>query len=292
MIAALLAAEEAGKAILDVYETGLIVAGKKYDGSPLTIADQRSHEIITRCLKNRLGSGGNYQFPVLSEEGKDIGYEERERWEYFWLIDPLDGTKEFIKRNGEFTVNIALIRIDRPVLGVIYAPVTNTFYFAAQSAGSYKLEHLRIAELASWGQIKEAADESFGEIIGNASSLSARGTGARASGILRVVGSRSHATEQEEDFIDELKKRYDRVETISAGSSLKFCLVAEGTADIYPRFGPTMEWDTAAGQSIVSESGGEVVSMYDRQTVRYNKPDLRNDPFLCRGRSSDTEVIL
>ncbi len=280
IIAALLAAEEAGKAILDVYRTDVIVADNKFDGSPLTVADQRSHEIITRCLRNLLGREGSYQFPVLSEEGKDIRYEEREKWEYFWLVDPLDGTKEFIKRNDEFTVNIALIRRDRPVLGVIYLPVTDTFYFAAEGVGSYKAEHLKIAELACRGQIETNA--SFREIISNATSLSKRSAGARASGIFRVVGSRSHATVQQEVFLDALRKEYERVEMISAGSSLKFCLVAEGRADIYPRFGPTMEWDTAAGQYIVNESGGEVVSLYDRQPLRYNKQDLRNDPFLCK----------
>jgi len=288
ILTALLAAEEAGKAILDVYNAGAIVADEKCDGSPLTLADRRSHEIIIR----RLGGEGSSRFPLLSEEGKDIRYEERKKWECFWLVDPLDGTKEFIKRNDEFTVNIALIKGGRPVLGVIYLPVTDTFYFAAEDLGSYKAEHLRIAGLVRPGQTDGETEESFREVMERAASLPDRGTETGASGILRVVGSRSHATVEQDLFIEALKKRYERVEIVPAGSSLKFCLVAEGKADIYPRFGPTMEWDTAAGQSIVNESGGEVVSMKDRQPLRYNKEDLRNHPFLCKGSSSDLEGLL
>jgi len=248
---AIAAAREAGNAVMEVYASDFAVEHKD-DKSPLTLADKRSHEIIVKRLSNITGK----TIPILSEEGRGIPYEERKNWDYFWLVDPLDGTKEFIKRNGEFTVNIALIQGHRPVLGVIYVPVTETLYYAREGAGAYK--------------------ESKGSTI-KLPELQTRGR-------FTIVGSRSHATPELAAFVEEMKKNHGEVDFISAGSSLKFCLVAEGKADVYPRLGPTMEWDTAAGQAIAEQAG---VSVIDRETKRplvYNKPNLLNPWFTVNRR--------
>jgi 3'(2'), 5'-bisphosphate nucleotidase len=256
-------AAEAGAAISEVYHTKFEVSYKE-DCSPLTLADQRSHAIILDRLQ-----GLSPRFPVLSEEGRDIPYAERREWEYFWLVDPLDGTKEFVKRNGEFTVNIALIHGNRPVVGMIYVPEKRTFYFAAEGLGAYKLA----------GDTIPPNERSSEDLLRNARRLPlGAGTG-KDSRSLTIIGSRSHASKEFEKFITTLKEKHPDVTILSAGSSLKFCLVAEGTADVYPRFGPTMEWDTAAGQCIVEESGGVVV---DRSGKRfsYNKESLLNTDFV------------
>ena len=239
-------AKEAGRAILEVYETDFEVSYKQ-DKSPLTIADKRSHEIIKARLKELTP-----RFPVLSEEGKDIPFDERKKWVYFWLVDPLDGTKEFIRRNGEFTVNIALIKKDKPILGVIYVPVKELLYFAEIGEGAFKLEEKRLTKI----KVDQKIDD----------------------GGYRVVVSRSHMTTEVEQFLETIKVK----ERMSAGSSLKFCLIAEGRADIYPRFGPTMEWDTAAGQAIVEQAGGVVISRDSREPLKYNNKKLQNPWFICR----------
>jgi 3'(2'), 5'-bisphosphate nucleotidase len=236
---------EAGRAVLEVYNSDFTVE-RKEDKSPLTMADTRSHGIISAFLKK------HFSFPILSEEGRDIPYGERRRWEYYWLVDPLDGTKEFIKRQGDFTVNIALIQGDRPFAGVIYAPVTGVLYYAHKGGGSFKIENGKTTKLPVRG-VKD---------------------------ILTIVGSRSHATPELEQYIQEMKKKYGELEVISCGSSLKFCMVAEGKADIYPRLGPTMEWDTAAGQIIVEEAGGRVIEFVTRTPMLYNKVNLLNPFFL------------
>jgi len=262
-------AAEAGAAISEVYHTKFEVSYKE-DRSPLTMADQRSHTIILSRLQEL-----SLQIPVLSEEGRDIPYEEREAWKYFWLVDPLDGTKEFVKRNGEFTVNIALIRGDKPAAGLIYIPEKKTYYFAAQGLGAYKVtsDDIALAEL------------SFDDLLSIAKRLSAGGRTVQSGRPLRIIGSRSHASKENEDFIKAMREQYADVEILSAGSSLKFCLVAEGVADVYPRFGPTMEWDTAAGQCIVEESGGAVVDK-SRKRLTYNKESLLNSDFIVCGSES------
>ena len=244
---AILAAEEASKVILEVYHSGDFQAEAKGDQSPLTLADKKAHKVIVAGL----ASSG---LPVLSEEGKSIPYEERKGWEYFWMVDPLDGTKEFIKRNGEFTVNIALIYQNRPVLGVVAVPVTHEVYYAAEGYGAYvrregkdeALEHRRAVDLAQPG--------------------------------LRVVASRSHLSPETESFI----KSLNNPSLVSAGSSLKFMLLASGRADVYPRYAPTMEWDTAAAHAIVRETGREVVQHGTDKPLEYNKADLLNPWFLVR----------
>ncbi len=274
---ALLAARAAGDAILEVYERDFGVDHKE-DGSPLTLADRRSHEIITDCLTR----GCSPVLPVLSEEGRDIPLVERRAWDYYWLVDPLDGTKEFIKRNGEFTVNIALIHRDRPVLGVVYLPVKQTFYFASEGLGAYRLEGREgvVDEGPPAGLIEASTPLAGGEDV----ACGGRG--------IRIVGSRSHVTSELEEFVARMKQRHGEVEFVPAGSSLKFCLVAEGAADMYPRFGPTMEWDTAAGQAVVEQAGGCVLDVETGERMLYNKESLLNSWFIASSTRSLLTGIL
>lgn len=251
---------QAGKEILDVYKQDFAVE-KKADDSPVTLADQRAHQVIADGLTTAYPS-----IPLLSEEGQEIPYSERKNWSEFWLVDPLDGTKEFVKRNGEFTVNIALIREGYPVLGVIYAPVLDVFYFGRETEGAFKLE-----------QASEMAIESEKDLVDKSIRLPQE----QPIGTVQVVASRSHMSEETETFIAALKKDGSEVDVISAGSSLKFCLVAEGKADYYPRFAPTMEWDTGAGQAIVEAAGGKVIRHQDNKRFYYNRENLRNDWFLA-----------
>ncbi len=270
ILTTLLAAKRAGKAILEVYDSDFSVE-QKDDKSPLTLADKKSHEIITEVLE-QTKTVNNSTVPILSEEGRDIPYDERKQWEYFWLVDPLDGTKEFIKRNGEFTVNIALIHGNKSVLGIIYIPVKDIFYFAAINFGAYILENSKI--IADELSIKELMDKSKRLPLNNNSNSP-----------LTVIGSRSHTSEEFTEFVKKLKEKYGNVEFMSSGSSLKLCLVAEGKADIYPRFGPTMEWDTAAGQAIVEQAEGKVIEIQNNEPLSYNKNNLLN-PFFIVSRQS------
>jgi len=258
-------AKRAGEAILDVYGSDFAVE-QKDDKSPLTLADKRSHEIIMHVLEQTI-TVNNCTVPVLSEEGRDIPYDERRKWEYFWLVDPLDGTKEFIKRNGEFSVNIALIHKHKPVLGITYIPVKDVFYFAAINLGTYKLKNRE--NLTDNLSIEELIDKSQRLPLTNNNKSS-----------LTVIGSRSHISGEFSEFVKRLEARHGNVEFISSGSSLKLCLVAEGKADIYPRFGPTMEWDTAAGQAIVEQAKGSVMDIQTREPLRYNKENLLNPFFI------------
>lgn len=250
MLAPLMDAErKAGAAILEVYGS-VFQAELKADRSPVTRADRLSHDILTDHLRRFT------PFPVLSEEGKDVPYEERRQWETFWLLDPLDGTKEFLGRNGEFTVNAALIHKGLPVLGAIYVPVKDQFYAAVKGGGSFRTGQGATVRLPQERQRKA----------------------------FTVVGSRSHASPEYEAYLRTLRARHGEVVLLSAGSSLKFCLVAEGSADLYPRMGTTMEWDTAAGQLIVEEAGGRVAEAASGRQLRYNKADLRNPHFIVSGR--------
>jgi len=235
---------EAGEAIMQVYNAADAAIEYKEDRSPLTAADKASHQVIAKGLAMLTP-----EIPVLSEEGANIPYEQRKNWNYFWCVDPLDGTKEFIKRNGEFTVNIALIHHSAPVAGIIYIPVTGTLYYA-DIYGSFK-------------QTREGM-----RTVLKVDKLSKEWT---------AVGSRSHASVKEEKLLS----GYPVTRTIAAGSSLKFCMIAEGLAHIYYREGPTMEWDTAAGQAIVEYSGGRLTTP-EGDAFIYNKPSLLNGSFLCK----------
>ncbi len=267
LLAGLLSAKKAGDAIMEVYHSAFAVEMKE-DRSPLTLADKRSHEIIAREMGKAQVNG--LTLPVLSEEGRSIPYEERKNWEPFWLIDPLDGTKEFVKRNGEFTVNIALVSRNRPVLGIIYAPVRDIFYFAARGMGSFRR-----------GEGMSGTGQSWESVVADSTRLRSGSTGRQPSEIT-VAGSRSHGGKEMDEFLEKLRQQYEKVNFLSAGSSLKFCIVAEGGADLYVRHGPTMEWDTAAGQIIVEEAGGAVVNLASGQPLEYNKENLLNPAFLVQ----------
>lgn len=277
MVPALIAATKAGEAILEVYH-GEIDVSYKEDDSPLTLADKRAHSAIA----DHLSSDSTSSIPILSEEGKHTPYEERQGWEYYWLVDPLDGTKEFVKRSDEFTVNIALIKKNRPVLGVVFLPAIGSLYFAAEGLGSYKLE-----DVGAIGQLVAGAGEFFEEerplkqLIEAAIRLPVQQSFNKSTDQLNLVGSRSHGTEALSEFVEKVKQQYRKVDFVPAGSALKLCLVAEGSADIYPRFGPTMEWDTAAGHCVVEQSGGKVVDMKKKAPLDYNKKDLHNPYFVC-----------
>ena len=237
---------KAGEAILEVYHSGDFSVDLKSDDSPLTKADLIANKILVEYLSKVS------DYPVISEEGEHVAFDQRKHFDTFWLVDPLDGTKEFVNRNGEFTVNVALIDQGVPVLGAIYVPVTDVFYWGQLGAGAWKLSSgEKVALKVSEGDRPKVA-----------------------------VGSKSHAQPEEKNFYETLGLTDIR----SVGSSLKFCMVAEGLADLYYRVGPTMEWDVAAGHAIVKAAGGEVYNDTDRKTVfSYNKPDLKNGPFFCVG---------
>ncbi len=244
-------AREAGRAILDVYDTDFDVQ-QKGDASPLTEADLRSHRVITRRLRERYPD-----MPVLSEESTEqVGYDVRRQWTRFWLVDPLDGTKEFVKRNGQFTVNIALVEEGRPTVGVIYAPVLDSLYHGVVGEGAWKMESERKVALPV------PRDDTREGIV--------------------IAGSLSHPSAEMDAFIEEQRREHGDVEFKAMGSSLKICLVAEGVADVYPRFGPTMEWDTGAGHAITSAAGRRVIRYGSDEELSYNKPDLHNPWFVVR----------
>ena len=281
LASALVAAKKAGDEILEVYFGDIDVTYKE-DNTPLTLADQRAHRAILKILP----AFSQDDIPILSEEGKDIPYEKRADWKYLWLVDPLDGTKEFVKRRDEFTVNIALIENNRPVVGVVLLPAVGSLYFAAEGLGSYKLD--KIETLGSLLDDPGSGSEKTSDlstVMAGALRLPSHHAAGRPSKQINLVGSRSHGIEALSDFVDKMKASYDEVGFVPAGSALKFCLVAEGKADLYPRFGPTMEWDTAAGHCVVEQSGGAVVRMSEKTPLTYNKQDLHNPYFICLGKN-------
>jgi 3'(2'), 5'-bisphosphate nucleotidase len=259
---------DAGRAILEVYGRDFAVDYKD-DRSPLTAADRAAHDILQAALGEL-----PERLPVLSEESAAAPYETRRKWSRFWLVDPLDGTKEFVKRNGEFTVNVALIDHGRPEFGAVYAPVPGTLYLGLAGVGAYRFD--RAAEIPDLA----AALENPAAHGGRRLPLAASETG-RAG--LRVVASRSHRNPETQALIEALEARHGPLELVSIGSSLKLCLVAEGTADLYPRLAPTMEWDTAAAQAVVEAAGGSVSAYGGNAPLRYNKPELLNPYFVVAG---------
>lgn len=250
------AALEAGKAILEIYKSDDFEVEIKGDNSPLTKADKASHNVIVSYLEQT-------KIPILSEEGNDIPYEIRKKWNQLWIVDPIDGTKEFIKRNGEFTVNIALIENQKTTLGVIFVPALGDLYFSTSELGAFKvkidLDHINI-----------------NQSIVNSSKLPLE----REDKVFTIVASRSHMSKETEDYVSEMKEKYGEVNLISKGSSLKLCMVAEGKADCYPRFAPTMEWDTAAGQAICEHAGFSVIDWKTKKDMFYNRKELLNNWFL------------
>jgi len=257
---AIQAAIDGGREIMKIYSSDFAVEMKD-DKSPLTQADKNAHLAIERLLEGT-------QIPILSEEGRDIAYSERSAWPLFWMVDPLDGTKEFVKRNGEFTVNIALIKAGVPILGIIYVPVREELYVGAQGHAAYKIGEVTVDSEVTWEWIEENMD-----------ALPRTELGGRP---YMVVGSRSHMSSETEEFIENLKKQHGAVDVVSMGSSLKLCLVAEGVADVYPRFAPTMEWDTAAGHGIALGAGCQVIDHSTGKPMRYNKENLLNNWFVVQ----------
>ena len=255
---AIQAAVSAGAGIMNIYSQEFIISLKS-DASPLTEADKKANELINTIL-------GDTNIPIISEENKQIDFNERINFESCWMVDPLDGTKEFIKRNGEFTVNIALIKNKRPVLGVIYVPVTKVLYYAivAKNKG-YKVE---------------LDSHYFSNTMKTRAQLLVPGI--QIENNLTVVASRSHLNTETESYIANLEQLGKKGSLISAGSSLKFCLLAEGKANIYPRFTPTMEWDTAAGHAICNAVGLKVMQADLNKELEYNKENLLNPFFIVQ----------
>ncbi len=243
-------ARRAGDAILEVYGTEFSV-DVKADQSPLTEADRRANEVIIASLAERYPD-----IPVISEETRTLPYAERKDWERFWLVDPLDGTKEFIKRNGEFTVNIALVENGEPVAGVVFQPAADRLYWAARGRGAWL------------------------SVEGGTPRRLTGGPHYRDADAVVVVASRSHLTDEVRDFVTALEAEGKAVEFRSSGSSLKLCLVAEGAAHVYPRLGPTMEWDTGAADAVAREAGRRVLNWETREPLAYNKENLLNPWFV------------
>lgn len=257
---AIAAALEAGKEILKVYNSDDFQVELKGDNSPLTQADKNAHLKITAYLKNT-------NIPVLSEEGKEILFEQRKSWNQLWIVDPLDGTKEFIKRNGEFTVNIALVENNIPIFGVIYVPVTKELFIGIQEKGSFKL-----TEIQTLDKTVSSIDDLLRQGFRLPFEIEKKFT---------VVASRSHLNDDTQEFIGKLKEQHPDLDFISKGSSLKLCAVAEGVANVYPRYAPTMEWDTAAGDAIVRAMGGSVLQI-NGKPLMYNKENLLNPYFIVK----------
>lgn len=261
---AIQASIEAGEAIMKIYQQDFEVEIKS-DNSPLTIADQKSNEVIMNYLQTT-------PIPIISEENKQLEYSERNSWKQCWIVDPLDGTKEFIKKNGEFTVNIALVENQKVQMGVIYVPATKHLYFADVNQNLAK-------EL-----ILKDVNMDVEEIHQHSNSLHAQSS----QEAIRIVGSRSHMNEDTTNFIASVEQQTNKkVEIVSKGSSLKFCLVASGEADIYPRFAPTMEWDTAAGQAICKAVGLSVIDQNTGKEMLYNRENLLNNYFMVSNQKSN-----
>lgn len=262
VMAAIDAALKAGEEVRLIYDDPAsdFEIERKADNSPLTIADRKAHEAIVAILNET-------PFPVLSEEGKHLDYEIRRQWDTLWIVDPLDGTKEFIKRNGEFTVNIALVQNAVPVMGVIYVPVKKELYFAVEGVGAYKFISpiIGLEDGVTLEKMIEKSERLPVNVVRDH---------------FVIVASRSHLTPETEAYIADLKKKHGSVELKSSGSSLKICLVAEGMADVYPRFAPTMEWDTAAGHAIARAAGMEVYQAESDEPLQYNKENLLNPWFI------------
>lgn len=260
---AVTAAFKAGEEILKIYTTDFFVETKS-DNTPVTLADKASGHCIAKIL-----AASN--IPVISEEEEIVNYSIRKHWKHVWIVDPLDGTKEYVKRNGEFAVNIALVEEGKPVIGVIFAPVLKDIYFAYTNGGSYKItQHDMIVELTK----KNLPDHLF--------DYSKKLPTQKLPKTYTVVASRSHLSREINVRVETLKKLYGEVDMISVGSSIKQCWVAEGKAHEYARYGTTMEWDTAAGQCILEESGGRLIDLETELPMRYNKENMKNSFFVAK----------
>ncbi|WP_282039765.1 3'(2'),5'-bisphosphate nucleotidase CysQ [Saccharicrinis aurantiacus] len=260
----------AGKAIMEIYRSGDFGVEIKGDNSPLTLADKAAHNIIVEALTST-------QIPILSEEGKHDSYESRKDWDKLWVVDPIDGTKEFIKKTGEFTVNIALVENNYPVLGVVFVPAKGELYYGSLEEGAFKVilsgnwENENCSSFLNQEKVK---------LPSRANNVS-----------LQVMASVSHLSKETEEFVDLLKNEYGSIDFLSVGSSLKICKVAEGVADIYPRLGPTMEWDTAAGQAVAEAAGARFINWKSELRFDYNRANLLNDWFVVYGPKIKDETL-
>lgn len=253
---ALTASFNAADSILEIYKSDFDYKLKE-DNSPITLADKNSNIIICNILKNT-------NIPIISEESEKISYDIRKNYKYTWIVDPLDGTKEFINRNGEFAVNIALAKNGKPIIGVICAPCLNTLYFASNTIGSFKLDNYNLFDIPNL---------SLDKIINSSIKLPIENNKEKI-----IICSHSHLNDETKKFIENLSDKNYKI--IKKGSSIKFGIIAEGKADIYPRLFPTMEWDTAAGQIILEQTGKEILDFNTKKTLRYNKKDLKNPSFI------------
>ena len=251
---------EAGLKIMEIYRTSDFGVTHKDDQSPLTLADRAAHQVIAQALKSTA-------IPLLSEEGKSIPYDERKHWKRFWLVDPLDGTKEFIKKNGEFTVNIALIEKGKPVFGVVYAPDLEELYVGIEGEGAWILKNPTV-------------DISTDTVKENAAGIPLPSPGKNKT--YKVVASRSHLNSETEEHLEQLRQTHKEVEIVSKGSSLKICMVAKGDADEYPRLGPTIEWDVAAAHAVALAAGKSITIFGTETPLTYNKENLLNPYFLVK----------
>ena len=246
---------QAGKKIIEIYNSDNFNLEYKLDDSPLTLADTTSNKIIDNILEAS-------NIPILSEEGNILDFNNRKNLKQLWIVDPLDGTKEFIKKNNEFTVNIALIENSKPVIGVIYAPALNVLYFSERKLGTYKIFITAFDKFDKSKALSLPLVEKSNEY--------------------KVLTSRSHLNDKTLDYLDNLKVNNLKVVSVPMGSSLKFCLLAEGLADCYPRFSPCMEWDTAAGQIICEEAGFKVIDLKTMKPIVYNRENLINNYFIAK----------
>ena len=256
------AAVRAGAEIMKIYNSDSYNIEVKSDNTPLTIADRLAHNKIKEVL-------GATRIPILSEEGRAMLYEERKNWEMFWLVDPLDGTIEFIKRNNEFTVNIALMADNECIGAIVYVPYLGKVYFAERGFGAMLIEGIVPDEQANYTNGEIRAHSKMLPLTTNTHDK------------FRIAVSRSHQTAETAQYIDQMREKHPDIEIIEQGSSYKFCLLAEGAIDYYPRTTTTYEWDTAAAELILREAGGEVRSLPDYQPLRYNKENLNNPWFEC-----------
>lgn len=270
---AIKASINAGEKILKIYNTNFEVEIKK-DSTPVTKADKAASDAIIKDLSPT-------QINVLSEEGIIYDYELRKNWKHIWIVDPLDGTKEFVKRNGEFTVNIALIENHNPVIGVIYSPVSRQLYYACINFGSFKVDgHFILAHINN-------RDINMDQLMKSAQKLPLQ----PQPKIYTVVSSRSHLSKEVAERISKKKFKHNEVTIIYTGSSIKLCWIAEGLAHEYPRFGTTMEWDTAAGQCIIENAGGKILDLITNEPIKYNRENLSNNSFISYGTNNNLDKI-
>jgi 3'(2'), 5'-bisphosphate nucleotidase len=261
LVNAAIAAVRAGHKIMPLFDSDDYEITMKSDNSPFSLADKLAHEEIENCLaKTRI--------PILSEEGRDRSYEERKAWDIFWLIDPLDGTRQFIKKLPEFTVNIALIVNNYPEIGLIYAPIDNILYVGGLQIGSYKITN---------PDINNDTEINFDNMLINAVKLPTN-----SADVYTILTSPNHTTHQTNIFIDEMRALHNNIKIIPMGSSLKMCILAEGKADVYVRHADTYEWDTGAAQAILEGAGCCIKSLYNNQRISYNKESLINPWFICQ----------